>query len=44
MAQAKEEIRKLIGEIRLVPTADGYLEAVLTGLYAGCSSWQWWLS
>ena len=26
---------ELVGEIRLVPTADGYLEAVLTGRYEG---------
>jgi hypothetical protein len=25
MAQAREQIRELIGEVRLVPTADGYL-------------------
>ena len=35
MAQAREQIRELVGEIRLAPTADGYLEAVLTGRYEG---------
>jgi hypothetical protein len=25
MAQAREQIPELIGEVRLVPTADGYL-------------------
>ena len=35
MAQAREQIRELVGEIRLTPTADGYLEAVLTGRYEG---------
>jgi site-specific DNA recombinase len=30
VAQAREQIRELVGEIRLTPTADGYLEAVLT--------------
>lgn len=34
-AQAREQIRELVGEIRLVPTADGYLEAVLTWCYEG---------
>lgn len=29
VAQAREQLRDLLGEIRLVPTADGYLEAVL---------------
>ena len=35
VAQAREQIRELVGEIRLVPMADGYLEAVLTGRYEG---------
>ena len=35
MAQAREQIRELVGEIRLAQTADGYLEAVLTGRYEG---------
>ncbi|MGH7182780.1 MAG: hypothetical protein ACREJN_12485, partial [Nitrospiraceae bacterium] len=35
MTQAREQIRELVGEIRLVPTKDGSLEAVLTGRYAG---------
>ncbi|TKB74286.1 MAG: recombinase family protein [Nitrospira sp.] len=35
VAQAREQIRELVGEIRLVPTADGYLDAVLTGRYEG---------
>jgi hypothetical protein len=30
IAQAREQIRELVGEIQLAPTADGYLEAVLT--------------
>ena len=29
--KAREQIRTLVGEIRLAPTADGYLEAVLHG-------------
>jgi len=37
VAQAREQIRELVGEIRLVPTADGYLEEVLTGRYEGVS-------
>jgi hypothetical protein len=35
VAQAREQIRTLVGQIRLAPTADGYLEAVLTGRYEG---------
>ena len=35
MAQAREQIRELVGEIRLAPTADGYLKAVLTARYEG---------
>ena len=35
VAQAREQIRELVGEIRLVPMADGYLEAVLTGRLEG---------
>jgi site-specific DNA recombinase len=35
VAQAREQIRELVGEIRLVPTTDGYLEAVMTGRYKG---------
>ena len=35
IAQAREQIRELVGEIRLVPTADGYLDAVLQGRYDG---------
>ena len=35
VAQAREQLRELIGEIRLVPTADGYLEAVLNGRFEG---------
>jgi site-specific DNA recombinase len=35
VAQAREQIRELVGEIRLVPTTDGYLEAVMTGRYEG---------
>ncbi len=31
VAQAREQLRDLLGQIRLAPTADGYLEAVLTG-------------
>src|SRR5512147_1312325 len=33
VAQAREQIRKLVGEIRLVPMAERYLDAVLTGGY-----------
>jgi len=33
--KAREQIRELVGEIRLAPTKDGYLEAVLTGRYEG---------
>src|SRR6185436_1787490 len=35
IAQAREQIRDLAGEIRLIPTADGNLEAELTGRYEG---------
>ncbi len=35
VAQAREQLRELIGEIRLVPTANGYLEAVLNGRFEG---------
>jgi hypothetical protein len=35
MAQAREQIRELVGNIRLVQTAEGYLEAEMTGRYAG---------
>lgn len=35
VAQAREQIRKLVGEIRLVPMAEGHLEAVLTRRYEG---------
>ena len=35
IAQAREQIRELVGEIRLIPTKDGYLEAELTGRYEG---------
>jgi hypothetical protein len=35
VAQAREQVRELVGEIRLVPTPEGYLEAVMTGTYAG---------
>ena len=35
VAQAREQIRELVGEIRLAPTAEGYLEAVLAGRYEG---------
>ncbi|MGH9695854.1 MAG: hypothetical protein ACRD5Z_17005, partial [Bryobacteraceae bacterium] len=31
VAQAREQVCELVGEIRLVPTKDGSLEAVLTG-------------
>jgi hypothetical protein len=34
-AQAREQIRKLVGEIRIVPMAEGHLEAVLTRRYEG---------
>jgi hypothetical protein len=33
VAYATEQIRKLVGEIRLVPMAEGYLDAVLSGRY-----------
>ena len=35
VAQAREQVRELVGEIRLVPTTGGYLEAEMTGRYAG---------
>ena len=35
VAQAREQLRELVGEIRLVPKADGYLEAVLNGRFEG---------
>jgi site-specific DNA recombinase len=35
VAEARAQIRELVGEIRLVPTADGYLEAELAGHYEG---------
>ena len=35
MAQSREQIRELVGEIRLVPTGDDSLDAVLTGRYEG---------
>ena len=35
VAQAREQVRELVGEIRLVPNAGGYLEAEMTGIYAG---------
>ena len=35
VAKAREQIRELVGEIRLAPTKDGYLEAVLTGRFEG---------
>jgi chromosome segregation ATPase len=31
----REQIRELIGEIRLLPTAEGYLEAEMRGRYEG---------
>jgi ribosomal protein L17 len=41
VAQAREQIRKLVGEIRLAPTADCYLEAVLTGRMKGVEAGDW---
>ena len=35
VAQAREYVKELVGEIRLVPTADRYLVAEMTGRYAG---------
>ncbi|MCE3223275.1 MAG: pinR, partial [Nitrospira sp.] len=35
MYQAREQIRLLVGEIRLIPTEKGYLEAELRGRYEG---------
>jgi site-specific DNA recombinase len=35
LPQAREQVRTLVGEIRLTPTKAGYLEATLTGRYAG---------
>ena len=35
VAEARQQIRELVGEIKLVPTAEGYLEAELTGRYQG---------
>jgi len=35
LPQAREQIRALVGEIRLTPTKAGYLEATLTGHYEG---------
>ena len=33
--EAREQIRTLLGEIKLIATADGYLEAELVGRYEG---------
>jgi site-specific DNA recombinase len=33
--QARQQIKDLVGEIKLVPTAEGYLEAEMAGRYAG---------
>lgn len=35
LPQAREQVRALVGEIRLSPTKAGYLEATLTGHYEG---------
>lgn len=35
LPQAREQVRALVGEIRLRPTNAGYLEAIVTGRYAG---------
>ena len=35
LPQAREQVRALVGEIRLRPTRDGYLEAIVTGRYEG---------
>ena len=35
VAKARVQIRELVGEIRLIPNPDGYLEAELTGHYEG---------
>ena len=35
LPQARERVRALVGEIRLRPTKAGYLEAIVTGQYAG---------
>lgn len=35
VAEARQQIKELVGEIKLVPTAEGYLEAQLTGSYSG---------
>lgn len=35
LPQAREQVRALVGEIRLTPTKAGYLEATLTGRYEG---------
>ena len=35
LPQAREQVRALVGEIRLAPTKAGYLEATLTGHYEG---------
>jgi site-specific DNA recombinase len=35
LPQAREQVRALVGEIRLTPTKAGYLVATLTGRYAG---------
>ena len=35
VAQAREQLRTLVGSIRLAPRTDGYLEAALTGRYEG---------
>jgi hypothetical protein len=36
VAQAREQIRTLVGEIRLVPTTDGYLGRCSRGAMKGC--------
>ncbi len=35
IAKARAQIRELVGEIRLIPSSDGYLEAELAGHYEG---------
>ena len=35
LPQAREQVRTLVGDIRLTPTKAGYLEATLTGRYEG---------
>ena len=35
MDKIRQQIKSLVGEIKLIPTAEGYLEAELAGNYMG---------